>query len=154
MPIPDVEELDEAESEQVAKGKERIPSNLIDRIRPVTKGKRSVFVSNRRDPELQAELQEAFGFETLDFRIAESRRMQQLGELIADDEYDIVLGATGFQSHTLDTVLAKACRNAGVQYVRVNDGRPLSCLRAVARAYARRRRPSVCNVHGGAGLDT
>jgi hypothetical protein len=135
--IPEVEEIEGAESEQMARGKERIPSNLIDRIRPVTEGKRSVFVSNRRDPELQSELQEAFGFETLDFRIAESKRMQQLGELIADDEYDIVLGATGFQSHTLDTVLAKACRSAGVQYVRVNDGRPLSCLRAVARDFGR-----------------
>jgi hypothetical protein len=135
--IPEVDVEETATSDEDAKGKERIPSNLIDRIRPVTEGKRSVFVSNRRDPELQAQLQEAFGFETLDFRIAEARRMQQLGELIADDEYDMVLGATGFQSHTLDTVLAKACRSAGVQYVRVNDGRPLSCLRAVARDFGR-----------------
>ena len=131
--IPDVEDpIAEAQS-VVIKGRERIPSNLVERIRTLTAGKRTVFVSNRRDPELQAELQETFGFETLDFKIAESKRIQQLGELIADDEYDMVMGATGFQSHALDTVLAKACRNAGVQYVRVNDGRPLSCLRAVAR---------------------
>jgi len=134
--IPDVEENATASAEP-ADGRERIPSNLIERVRPITEGKRSVFVSNRRDPQLQAELMKAFGFKTLDCKIAESRRMQQLGELIAEDEYDMVLGATGFQSHSLDTVLAKACRQAGVQYVRVNDGRPLSCLRAVARGFGR-----------------
>lgn len=114
-----------------------LPSDLVDRVRGVTAGKRSVFVSNRRDPDLQARLQEAFDFKSLDCRIAEPRRVQQLGEAIEDGQYDLVLGATGFQSHTLDNVLARACRSAGVHYVRVNHGRPLTCLRAVARDFGR-----------------
>ncbi len=114
-----------------------LPSDLVERVRTVTVGKRSVFVSNRRDPDLQACLQDAFGFKTLDCRIAEPRRVEQLGEAIEDGQYDLVLGATGFQSHTLDNVLARACRSAGVHYVRVNHGRPLTCLRAVARDFGR-----------------
>ncbi len=110
-----------------------LPEWLLDRVRLRTAGKRSVFVSHRRDPELQARLQAALRFETLDLRIAETRRVQQLGEAIAEDRYDFVLAATGFQSHALDTVLARACRQAGVEYVRVHLGEPLSCLRAIAR---------------------
>lgn len=139
-PLPAAAPAEGSEEEPAASegnGKVSLPPQLIDRVRPVTEGKRSVFVSHRRDPDLQAELQEAFGFKSLDCRIAEARRMQQLGEAIAEDKYDLVLGATGFQSHTLDTVLARACRNAGVQYIRVNDGRPLVCLRAVARDFGR-----------------
>jgi hypothetical protein len=110
-----------------------LPGELVKRVRSATEGKRSVFVSNRRDPELQASLQETFGFASLDCKIAEPRRVQALGEAIEEGQYDLVLAATGFQLQTLDQLLAKACRTAGVAYVRVNRGRPLACLRALAR---------------------
>jgi hypothetical protein len=78
-------------------------------------------------------LQEAFGFASLECRIAEPRRLQALGEAIEEGQYDLVLAATGFQLGSLDQLLARACRTAGVAYLRVNRGRPLACLRALAR---------------------
>jgi hypothetical protein len=107
---------------------------LLVRVRGRTQGKRSVFVSNRRDPDLQLLLQEAFGFASLDCKIAEPRRVEALGEAIQEGQYDVVLSATGFQAQALDNVLARACRQAGVPYVRVNHGRPRACLRALARS--------------------
>lgn len=112
---------------------DRLPEQLLERVRTATSGKRSVLVGNRRDPELQALLQEAFGFATLDLKIAEPRRAQALGEAIEEGQYDMVLSATGFQLQSLDHLLSRACRAAKVPYLRVNRGYPLACLRALAR---------------------
>jgi hypothetical protein len=92
-----------------------------------------VFVSNRRDPDLQASIQDAFRFSAFDCRIAEAKRMQALGEAIESGQYDFVLSAIGFQLQGLDQALSRACRAAGVTYLRVNRGQPLACLRAFAR---------------------
>jgi hypothetical protein len=110
-----------------------LPGVLLERIRGVTSGKRSVFVSNRRDPDLQASIQDAFRFSAFDCRIAEAKRMQALGEAIESGQYDFVLSAIGFQLQGLDQALSRACRAAGVTYLRVNRGQPLACLRAFAR---------------------
>jgi hypothetical protein len=110
-----------------------LPGVLLERIRGVTSGKRSVFVSNRRDPDLQASIQDAFRFAAFDCRIAEAKRMQALGEAIESGQYDFVLSAIGFQLQGLDQALSRACRAAGVAYLRVNRGQPLACLRAFAR---------------------
>lgn len=112
---------------------ERLPERLLERVRTATAGKRSVLVGNRRDPDLQAVLQEAFGFASLDLKIAEPRRAQALGEAIEEGQYDMVLSATGFQLQSLDHLLSRACRAAKVPYLRVNRGYPLACLRALAR---------------------
>lgn len=112
---------------------DRLPERLLERVRTATNGKRSVLVGNRRDPDLQAVLQEAFGFATLDLKIAEPRRAQALGEAIEEGQYDLVLSATGFQLQSLDHLLSRACRAAKVPYLRVNRGYPLACLRALAR---------------------
>jgi len=112
---------------------ERLPTALLARVRTATNGKRSVLVGNRRDPELQASLQDAFGFASLELKIAEPRRAQALGEAIEEGQYDMVLAATGFQLQSLDHLLSRACRTAGVPYLRVNRGLPLACLRALAR---------------------
>ena len=45
-----------------------------------------------------------------------------------------MLIATGFQAHTIDGILARAARAGGVPYVRVFKGRPLACVRALARS--------------------
>jgi hypothetical protein len=108
-----------------------LPEELLAKVRPLTEGKRAVLVSNRRDPDLSARLQDAFRFATLDLKIAEARRLEALGETIQEGQYHLVLAATGFQSQGVDNVLARACRNAGVRYVRVNRGRPYVCLRAI-----------------------
>lgn len=110
-----------------------LPGGPLGRVRTATQGKRSVFVSNRRDPELTDHLKEAFGFASIECRIAEPRRAQALGEAIEEGQFDLVLAATGFQLQSLDHLLVKACKTAGVTYVRVNRGDPLACLRALLR---------------------
>lgn len=110
-----------------------LPPDLLRRVRGVTEGKRTVLVSQRRDPELQASLQHTFGFASLDCKIAEMRRVQALGEAIEDGQYDVVLVATGFQLPALDQTLARACRSAQVAFVRVHRAGPLTLLRALAR---------------------
>ena len=51
---------------------------------------------------------------------------------------DIVFCATGFLDHKVSTKLIDACRATDVRFHRVNRGRPLTCLRAVARDCGRR----------------
>lgn len=132
-PLPEPPSSEDSLMAAAGDGPAPLPDDLLRKVRGSTEGKRSVFVSNRRDPDLQASLQEAFGFASLDCKIAEPRRVQALGEAIEEGQYDLVLAATGFQLQSLDHLLAKACRTAGVTYVRVNRGRPLACLRALAR---------------------
>jgi hypothetical protein len=110
-----------------------LPNDLIERVRGAYAGKRIVFIGMRRDPELQANLEGALDGAALDWRVVEPKRLVDLQNAIAMKSYDVVLGALGF-SHMADHVLARACRDAGIGYVRVNRGRPIVCLRAMARA--------------------
>lgn len=114
-------------------GFRRLSDHVLENIRSAMSGKRMVFVSNRRDPDLQSRLKDVLPSATLDWRVAEPRRIEALGEAIQQGAYDVVLGAIGFQSQGTDHLLAKACRRAGVKYLRVNRGRPIACLRALAR---------------------
>jgi hypothetical protein len=111
-----------------------LPADLIARVRGAYSGKRLVFVGTRRDPDLQARLTGAIPCAELEWRVAEPKRMQDLGEAIASKQYDVVLSALGFSSLGADPLLARACREAGIGYLRVNRGRPIACLRALARS--------------------
>jgi hypothetical protein len=112
------------------------PDHVLEDVRSAMSGKRLVFVSTRRDPDLQAQLKDALPSAALDWRVAEPRRLEALGEAIQHGAYDVVLGAVGFQSQGTDALLARACKLAGVRYLRVNRGRPIACLRALARDLA------------------
>jgi HPt (histidine-containing phosphotransfer) domain-containing protein len=112
---------------------ERLPERLVARVRVATEGKRAVLISHRRDPEVQAALEETFGFASLELKIADPRRAQALTEAIEEGQFDMVLSATGFQLQSLDHLLAGACKSAKVPYLRVNRGHVLACLRALAR---------------------
>lgn len=109
-------------------------SELRRRVMGHTKGRRAVFVSNRTDEGLRERIEELFDFETLDWVEAEPRRIDSVAETIAAGTYDFVLGATGFMDHTVDGKLSRACRRTEARYIRVNRGRPVACLRAVARS--------------------
>jgi hypothetical protein len=63
------------------------------------------------------------------------RRVQAQCERITRGSYDIILSATGFQVHGVDSALASAARAASVAYVRVNRGRPVACIKAIAREF-------------------
>ncbi len=110
-----------------------LPPSLLAPVVERTRGRRALFVSNRADPELRDRLHTLFEFGALEWLQGESRRRQALEGSIAAGAYDFVLGATGFLSHTVDAQIGRACRKADVHYVRVHRGRPLACLRALAR---------------------
>ncbi len=110
-----------------------IPEALREPIVRYTRGKRALFVSNRADPNLRDRLREIFEFEDLDWSAGETKRRQSLVGPIQSGSYHFVLGATGFLSHSIDGQISQACRKGQVPYVRVHRGRPLACLRAMAR---------------------
>lgn len=110
-----------------------IPEALRGPIVRYTRGKRALFVSNRADPNLRDRLREIFEFEDLDWSAGETKRRQSLVGPIQSGSYHFVLGATGFLSHSIDGQISQACRKGQVPYVRVHRGRPLACLRAMAR---------------------
>jgi len=101
-------------------------------VRERTHGRRALFVSNRQDPALRHRLEDELGLTITWCQLAD-RRLQAQASSIASGSYDVVLAATGFLSHTADALLARAARGAGVPYVRVFRGRPLACVRAIAR---------------------
>jgi hypothetical protein len=104
------------------------------RVRAETKGRRALFVSNRDDPELGAKLTDLLGI-SITWCDGSLRRVQAACERIARGSYDLILSATGFQVHGVDTALARAAGAAGVPYVRVNRGRPVACVQAIAREF-------------------
>ncbi|MFT5435265.1 MAG: hypothetical protein ACI9OJ_005982, partial [Myxococcota bacterium] len=124
---------DSAEPAEVDETNTDPTTALRERILPRTKGLRALFVSNRTDPELQATLTATFEFKSLDWCDGSPRRVQTIAGRVAAGAYDMVLGATGFQSHSIDAQLIRACRRADVRYVRVHRGRPLACTLAIAR---------------------
>jgi hypothetical protein len=106
---------------------------MRQRVRQVTRGKRALFVGNRSDRELQQRLVEMFDLAALAWAGSEPRRVDGAVQAIAGGAYDIVFCATGFLEHKVSTKLIDACRATDVRFHRVNRGRPLTCLRAVAR---------------------
>lgn len=103
------------------------------RVRQLTRDKRALFVGNRSDPELRQRLVELFHLADLAWAGSEPRRVDGAVQAIAGGAYDIVFCATGFLEHKVSTKLIDACRATDVRFYRVNRGRPLTCLLAVAR---------------------
>lgn len=132
-----VEQPDDDESVDV--GSEEFQA-LLASVVAETKGKRALFVSNREDPELEAKLSEMLGM-TITWAEATPRRAQAACEKIARGSFDFVLSATGFQRHNVDEMLTNAARSGGIVRVRVNRGRPVTCVRAIARELGLDRRP-------------
>ncbi len=102
-------------------------------VRSRVDGKSALFVSNRDDPDLKARLEDRLGLD-ITWCDGNPRKVQAQCESITRRSYDLVLIATGFQAHTIDGILARAARAGGVPYVRVFKGRPLACVRALARS--------------------
>lgn len=107
---------------------------LSARVRAQTQGRRALFVSNREDPELGARLSDLLGI-SIAWCDGSLRRVQAQCERIQRGSYDLVLSATGFQVHGVDSALARASSGAGIPYVRVNRGRPVACVQAIAREF-------------------
>lgn len=127
-------DLEETIDEPVA---EHALAALAARVRAQTQGKKALFVSNREDPELGARLADLLGID-IAWCDGALRRVQAQCERIKGGSYDLVLSATGFQVHGVDSALARAASSAGVPYVRVNRGRPVACVQAIAREFGMR----------------
>ncbi len=138
---PDSVELDSQAGDSQAEGEDEvsahwsIPSGVRDRVVPFTRGKRALFITNRNDSELQERLQTLLELESLDLAEGEERRVDAAVKSITASHYDLVLGATGFMNHKSDERISRACRKADINYVRVDRGRPLTCLLALAKNY-------------------
>ncbi len=97
------------------------------------RGTRVLLICNRADPDVDETIKTILGVTDYE-RVEDSmRRVQSACDRIREGRYDVVLSATGFQSHKVDDHLAEASRFAKVRYVRVNRARPLAVLRALAR---------------------
>jgi hypothetical protein len=107
---------------------------LAAKVRAQTQDRRALFVSNREDPELGARLTDLLGI-TITWCDGSLRRVQAQCERISRGSYDLVLSATGFQVHGVDSALARASSAASIPYVRVNRGRPVACVQAIAREF-------------------
>lgn len=128
--MPAITEAEELDGDGLTRDRE-----LLARIVPHTQNRRALFVSNREDPDLRQRLSTAFAFSELEWSDGTPRRLQDLADRVAGGRYDLVLGATGFQSHNMDAVFARACRKAKVPYVRVHRGRQLACILGLAREF-------------------
>ena len=113
---------------------ETVTEKLLGQIRARLPAQRALFVSNREDPDLRTRLEAALGLE-ITWCVADPRRIEAAGKAIQRSAYDLVLSATGFQDHSTDAALSRACAAATpkVRYVRVNRGRLAACARALAR---------------------
>ena len=107
---------------------------LVARVRARTEGQRTLFVSNREDGELADTLTELLGL-SITWCDGTTRRLQAVCKRLGNGGFDLVLSATGFQSHSSDVVLGKAAHSARVPYIRVNRGRSLACVQALAREF-------------------
>jgi hypothetical protein len=107
---------------------------LAAKVRAQTQDRRALFVSNREDPELGARLTDLLGI-TITWCDGSLRRVQAQCERISRGSYDLVLSATGFQVHGVDSALARASSAASIPYIRVNRGRPVACVQAIAREF-------------------
>lgn len=106
-----------------------IPDAILER----TAGRRVLFVSNRTEVDLQERLIELYRFGALAWEEVAPRRIAAAVQAIASGSYDLVLGATGFMGHVDDNQLARACRSAGIPYVRVDKGKPTGVRLALER---------------------
>ena len=131
---PDDEEVEEDDAFDGGEGDGDDPAErLLGAVSLHTRGRAALFVSNRKDPLLEQTLRDTFHFAELAWCEGSPRRVQTMSERVAAGTYDFVLSATGFQSHSVDGHMVRACRRAKASYVRVHRGRRLACILALAR---------------------
>ena len=106
---------------------------LWSAVRERIAGQRVVVVTNRKDKALKRELEDALGVK-IKWVVAEGpRKVGSLVKSIKSGSVDVVLACTGWIKHKVDGTIAPEARKAGTLYVRVDKGRPLAVLMALAR---------------------
>lgn len=134
--LPKLEALaDEQPHEESVPVHNPIEDLLRGKVRERTRGKRMLFVSNREDETLRVRLEEDLDCSVTLRDGSNSRKLQAIIASVTSSSYDMVLMATGFHDHSSDANLSRAAKAACVPYVRVNKGRPLATIRALARTF-------------------
>jgi hypothetical protein len=105
---------------------------IEDQVKPWVEGMTALLVSNRMDPELEQTLSRKLGLD-ITWAICDMRRAQSQAKAIANNKYDIVIGQTGFLSHNIENILAKACMANQVPYIRADKARLVSLAMALVR---------------------
>jgi len=105
---------------------------IEDLVRPWVDGMTTLVISNRMDPDLERRLSERLGLD-ITWAICDMRRAQAQAKAISNRKYDLVIGQTGFLSHNIETIIARACNANGVPYIRAEKARPTSTAMALIR---------------------
>jgi len=105
---------------------------IEDQVRPWVDGLKTLVISNRRDPELEDRLSKRLGLD-ITWAICNVRRAQAQAKAIANRKYDLVIGQTGFLSHNIETILARACTANQIPYIRADKARLVSLSLALVR---------------------
>lgn len=105
---------------------------IEDQVKPWVEGLKTLVISNRMDPELEKRLSEKLGLD-ITWAICDMRRAQAQAKAISKNKYDLVIGQTGFLSHNIENILARACMANQVPYIRADKARPTSTAMALIR---------------------
>jgi len=128
-----IESAIEEEGELESATEDPVLESLRAEVVPHTRGKRVLFVSNRKDHDLRQVLEEQLELAELVWSEGKQREIQAQVQAIKQRRYDLVITATGFHGHRIDWAVGPACRQAGVPQVRANKGRLSACLLACKR---------------------
>jgi len=109
---------------------------MLDAILPHTRGKRALLITNRADPELEAVLKDTFEFGRLRLDESSLAKLSSYKQSISRGTFDLVILATGFQSHAMEHAIKPAARAAQIPYISAYRARRLDCMRAMMRDLA------------------
>jgi hypothetical protein len=103
----------------------------LDRLRARFKGHQTQLVTNRRNVEVEGKLERLL---ELHVEWIDSSKPRQLGaarQAIHHGGCELVLVATGFVGHDVDSMLKSACKLAKSPFISVRKGSISACLRAL-----------------------
>lgn len=105
---------------------------LLALVREKVVGQRALLLSNRADPGLERQLEDALGLD-LTMSLVDPRRRQAAATAVENGTYALVLAAHRFIGHDVDKDIGQKAKAGGIPYVRVGSGRVGSVVRALAR---------------------
>ena len=130
------EEVDEVADEEEATEIRNQTEELFVTAREFCRGKNMLFISNRKDKELEAKLNDLFDFDEVDYREAgDIRKINSVCNSMRINEYDLVLMITSFNSHVAHTMISRQAKKSALPLVLVSKGRPNACARAIVQAF-------------------
>lgn len=109
-----------------------IPESWLEAARARAADKKILCVGSRYETAEQRSLGSYLPDAQLEWRLIESELLAEMVRLLNEGRHELLLGAVGLQNSLVDRALARAARAAGVEYVRVNRGRAVSAVRALA----------------------